>query len=125
MGIPTFVLIHPKKGHIMTVQVKSKQETMEKARGSGNGLAILKEYQTPVDSRKRVTIRGNAAAYYNVVQYDNGVIVMEPRELVRPDSISERSLEMIYSSAQNLQEGKVSDDFDLDEALALFENVDD
>lgn len=104
-------------------QLKKKATPKEPITKSGNA-RVIKEYQTPIDSRKRVTIRGNAAEYYNVKQFDNGVIVMEPRKLVRPDSISEKSLEMIYASLHNLQEGQVSDDFDLEEANALFEDVD-
>ncbi len=106
-------------------QLKKKATPMQQREraASSKNVEIVKEYQTPIDSRKRITIRGDAAAYYNVKQYENGVIIMEPRELVRPDSISEKSLEVIYSSVQNLKEGKVSDDFDLDEALTLFEDV--
>lgn len=104
---------------------KTAKNTNSKNKKIRSGATVIKEYQTRIDARKRIIIRGDAAQYYNVKQYANGVIVMEPRTLERPNSISEKSLEMIYSSALNFKKNKVSSDFDLNEAISLFEDVED
>ena len=46
---------------------------------------IVREYDCVVDSKNRVTIRGNPKyKYYHVKVYKNGMIILEPRELVPP-----------------------------------------
>lgn len=50
-------------------------------------MEIVKDYTASVDSKKRVTIRGALYKYYNVKEYNDGSIMLEPRELVIPKKI--------------------------------------
>ena len=76
---------------------------------------ILREYDAKIDNKKRLTIRSNSFDYYHIKEYDDGYILLEPRELVEPFSISDNTLQMLDSSATNLKEGKVSNALDLSE----------
>ncbi len=40
-----------------------------------------------LDNKKRITLRGATYQYYNVKEYGNGCIILEPRELTVPESI--------------------------------------
>ena len=73
----------------------------------------VKDYTVHIDSKKRVTLRGALYQYYNVKEYDNGCIMLEPRELTVPDSISAKSLEDMDRAIQNFNMGKVSETIDL------------
>lgn len=50
-------------------------------------MTAVKDYTVHIDSKKRITLRGALFQYYNVKEYDNGCIMLEPRELTVPDSI--------------------------------------
>ena len=71
--------------------------------------AVLKTYDAKLDSKKRVTIRNPKYEYYHVTEQDNGVVVLEPRQLVDPFKISKKSLETMDKSMENLEKGIVSD----------------
>ena len=43
--------------------------------------AIRTNYNAHLDAKKRLTLRGASHEYYNVKEYDNGFILLEPREL--------------------------------------------
>lgn len=73
----------------------------------------VKDYTVHIDSKKRVTLRGALYQYYNVKEYDNGCIMLEPRELTVPDSISAKTLEDMDRAIQNFNMGKVSETIDL------------
>ncbi|BEU86586.1 hypothetical protein TAMA11512_00500 [Selenomonas sp. TAMA-11512] len=76
--------------------------------------AVIKgRYQAHLDAKKRLTLRGAEYEYYEVQVYDNGVILLEPRELVRPSKLSKRTLQMMDESIRNLKAGKVSAPIDL------------
>ena len=75
--------------------------------------AIKSRYQPHLDAKKRLTLRGAKYDYYEVQEYDNGIILLEPRELVRPEEISKRTLQMMDESIRNLNAGKVSAPIDL------------
>ena len=75
--------------------------------------AIKGRYQDHLDAKKRLTLRGAKYDYYEVQEYDNGIILLEPRELVRPEEISKRMLQMMDESIRNLNAGKVSAPIDL------------
>ena len=68
----------------------------------------IKEYDAKIDSKKRITIRNPKYDYYRVIEKENGVIVLEPRQLIDPLSISKETLKMIDESANNLKKGEVS-----------------
>ena len=55
-------------------------------------MEAMKDYVAHLDNKKRITLRGAAYQYYNVKEYGNGCIILEPRELAVPESISARTL---------------------------------
>jgi hypothetical protein len=78
-----------------------------------NMATAVKEYDAKMDSKKRITLRNALFEYYHVEEYEDGRIVLEPRELVAPFQISEKSLAMMDESMENLKKGKVSPAIDL------------
>ncbi|NCP84853.1 MAG: hypothetical protein GW809_05065 [Bacteroidetes bacterium] len=76
-------------------------------------MSPILEYETRIDSKKRITIRGAKATYYHVTERADGTIELSPRILVHPDEISEKTLNMIDKSAQNIKNGVVSKSVDL------------
>lgn len=76
-------------------------------------MEIIKDYTAHTDGKKRITLRGAKYDYYKVTEYDNGCVVLEPRELVRPKGISEESLKVMDKSVANFKKGKVSAPVDL------------
>lgn len=73
----------------------------------------VKDYTVHIDSKKRITLRGAIFQYYNVKEYENGCIMLEPRELTVPDSISVRTLEDMDRAIRNFKMGDVSPVVDL------------
>ena len=69
------------------------------------------EYTSKIDSKKRITIRNPKYDYYVVKEYENGLILLEPRELVKPTEISEKTLKMVDESIKNIE--KVSKPIDI------------
>ena len=55
-------------------------------------MEAMKDYVAHLDSKKRITLRGATYQYYNVKEYGNGCIILEPRELAVPENISARTL---------------------------------
>ena len=55
-------------------------------------MEAIKDYTVHIDSKKRITLRGALYQYYNVKEYENGCIMLEPRELTVPDGISANTL---------------------------------
>lgn len=76
-------------------------------------MEAVKDYTVHVDSKKRVTLRGAAYQYYNVREYKNGCIILEPRELIVPESISARTLSDMDRAIANFKKGDVSEAVDL------------
>ena len=79
----------------------------------GDRMVALKDYTVHLDSKKRVTLRGALYQYYQVREYDNGCIMLEPRELVVPDTISSKTLEDMDAAINNFRAGEVSEAIDL------------
>ena len=73
----------------------------------------VKDYTVHIDSKKRITLRGAMFQYYNVKEYENGCIMLEPRELKVPDSISAKTLEDMDRAVRNFKSGDVSQVIDL------------
>lgn len=65
-------------------------------------------YDAKIDSKKRVTLRGAKFEYYNVVEMDDGSILLTPRVLVSPFEISEKTLKTMDQSMTSFKKGKVS-----------------
>ena len=76
-------------------------------------MEAVKDYTVHIDSKKRVTLRGAAYQYYNVREYKNGCIILEPRELIVPESISARTLKDMDRARANFKKGEVSEAVDL------------
>ena len=70
--------------------------------------AVLKVYDARLDSKKRITIRNPKYEYYHVTEKENGIVVLEPRQLVDPLSISKNTLESMDKTVGNLKKGIVS-----------------
>ena len=73
----------------------------------------IRQYDAKIDSKKRITLRNAVFEYYHVNEFDDGRIILEPRELVAPFQVSENTLHMMDSSVENLKAGKVSEAIDL------------
>jgi len=77
--------------------------------------SVIKQYDTKVDSKNRLTIRDSNFDYYHVVVFDNGTIELQPRVLVDPEYISKNTLKMMDESIKNLENGNVSEPIDFSE----------
>ena len=77
--------------------------------------AISRTYDAKVDSKRRITLRSARFEYYNVKEYQDGSILLEPRELAVPFSVSDNTLAMMDASMKNLKSGDVSEPVDLSE----------
>ena len=75
----------------------------------------IREYDAKLDAKKRITLRSVLFEYYHVSEYDDGRILLEPRELSAPFQVSANTLAMMDKSIQNLKTGKVSDAIDVSE----------
>ncbi|MCC3355027.1 hypothetical protein [Holdemanella biformis] len=73
----------------------------------------MKDYVAYLDNKKRITLRGATYQYYNVKEYGNGCIILEPRELSVPKSISSRTLADMDRVVSNFKRGDVSSAIDL------------
>ena len=76
-------------------------------------MEAVKNYDAHIDSKKRVTLRGARYQYYNVREYDNGCIILEPRELAIPEEISSRTLSSMDQAIRNFKRSQVPDPVDL------------
>ena len=76
-------------------------------------METVKIYDAHLDSKKRITLRGAAYENYNVRIYKNGCIILEPRVLTVPDTISARSLKAMDKAVANFKAGNASSPIDL------------
>lgn len=76
---------------------------------------IVKEYTTRIDAKNRITIREPQYVNYKVSVYQDGSVVLNPRVLVDPNEISEKSLKMLGKSVENFKKGNVSGKVKIDE----------
>lgn len=70
---------------------------------------VINSYDSKVDSKKRITLRKARFDFYNVQEFSDGRIVLEPRVLVPPFEVSKKTLKMMDKSISNLKKSKVSD----------------
>ena len=73
----------------------------------------IREYDAKVDSKKRLTLRESPFEYYHVEHYSDGSILLQPRQLVEPLSVSENTLNMMDKSMANVKKGKAGKAIDL------------
>ncbi|MBQ6517880.1 MAG: hypothetical protein IJI14_04115 [Anaerolineaceae bacterium] len=76
---------------------------------------MVHEYDAKIDAKKRITLRNAWFEYYHVAEFDDGRILLEPRELVPVFQVSANSLSMMDEAMKNLSYGKVSSPVDLSE----------
>ena len=74
-----------------------------------------RSYETKLDEKKRVVLRGAQHKYYEVQEKANGSILLTPKKLVDIEPISARTLAMLDSSIANFKKGIVSEPIDLSE----------
>jgi hypothetical protein len=82
---------------------------------------VTAEYDVKRDTRKRVTLRSPRHEYYHATEFADGTVMLKPRELRVPDSISRRTLEGIHAAVRNLDAGVVGDEFDLSEVQDIID----
>ena len=75
--------------------------------------SALNQYTAHLDIKKRLTIRGASAEFFAVKVFTDGHVVLEPRVLLDPDTISKRTLRMMDQSAINLKKRQASPAIDL------------
>jgi hypothetical protein len=83
---------------------------------------ITQKYNAKIDSKKRITIRGAEFEFYEVNEFDDGKILLSPKVLVDPDTISENTLQMMDKSIENMDSGLVSNPINLQDYLELIED---
>ena len=69
--------------------------------------AVLKTYDVKLDSKKRITIRNPRYEYYHVIEQENGIIILRPRKLIDPLTVSEKTLSDMDKSMENIKDDKV------------------
>ena len=76
-------------------------------------MSITAENKRLILTIKRVTLRGALYQYYHVKEFENGCIMLEPREPTVPDSLSGRTLEEMDQAIENFKLNKMSEPIDL------------
>jgi hypothetical protein len=76
-------------------------------------MSPVSEYDAKIDVEEEADSAGARYGHYHVMEYKDGRIVLEPRELVKPFAVSRRTLKMMDRSMANLKRGVVSDPIDL------------
>jgi len=74
-------------------------------------------YDAAADAKNRISLRGATAKYFHVRALSNGSFVLEPRVLVPPECVSERTLKMLGLSVGNFKNGRASAPIDLSDYL--------
>jgi len=74
-----------------------------------------RKYETKLDEKKRVVLRGARHKYYEVNEKANGSILLTPKNLVDIEPIPARTMAMIERSMKNLDKGLVYGPIDLSE----------
>ncbi len=75
----------------------------------------IRQYDAKLDIKKRITLRSVPFEYYHVSEFEDGRILLEPRELTVPFSVSANTLDMMDTAVKNMKAGKVSGAIDLSE----------
>ena len=75
--------------------------------------AVMSQYVAHLDTKKRLTIRGSLAEFFAVKVFADGHVLLEPRMLVDPATVSKRTLRMMDRSIASLKNQKASPAIDL------------
>ena len=76
-------------------------------------MEAIREYDTRLDTKRRLTLRGADFEYYHVIVMENGTILLEPRELTTPFQVSTKTLTMMDEAVNYMKNGMVSEAIDL------------
>jgi hypothetical protein len=87
-----------------------------------DNLAQKREYDAKIDSKKRLTIRGARTRHYHVTEYEDGTVELSPRQLIHPDEISRRTLQMMDEAIENMKDGIVSEPVNMETLQHLLDN---
>lgn len=87
-----------------------------------DSLTQKKEYDAKIDSKKRLTIRGARTSHYHVTEYQDGTVMLSPRQLIHPDEISRRTLQMMDKAIENMKAGDRNEPVDMGTLQQLLEN---
>ena len=77
--------------------------------------AVVNSYDAKIDSKRRLTLRNAIFEYYHVDEYPDGKLVLSPRELTEPFTVSVNTLNMMDTAMANIKTKGVSDAIDLSE----------
>jgi hypothetical protein len=80
---------------------------------------VVAEYDVKRDDRKRITLRRPKFEYYHAIEYADGRVLLEPRELREPETLSRRTWNDIEAGIRNVDQGKAGEEFELDELQDL------
>lgn len=75
--------------------------------------AYVREYDAKLDSRNRITLRRVQYPYFHVREYEDGRILLEPRELAEPFRISPEDLQAMDKAIEEIDNGYEPQAFDL------------
>ena len=75
--------------------------------------ACVREYDAKLDSRRRITLRRAQYPFFHVREYEDGRILLEPRELTEPFRISPEDLETLEKAIEEIDNGYEPQVFDL------------
>ncbi|NOX65819.1 MAG: hypothetical protein GXO85_08470 [Chlorobi bacterium] len=84
-------------------------------------MKIKKEYEAKLDNKNRFTVRESNYSYYQVSEFDDGTIVMKPRVLIDPQTLSDNTLKTMDKSIENYKKGKVSKEIKIEKYLEMFD----
>jgi hypothetical protein len=80
---------------------------------------VVREYELKADSKRRVTLRSSEYTYYYAREFEDGRILLEPRELRPPATLSRTTLGHMDEAIRRMNAGDVGDEFDLSEVEDL------
>ncbi len=84
-------------------------------------IKIKKEYEAKLDNKNRFTVRESNYSYYQVSEFDDGTIVMKPRVLIDPQTLSDNTLKTMDKTIENYKKGKVSKEIKIEKYLEMFD----
>lgn len=76
-------------------------------------MQVVNNYIAHTDSKKRITLRKSKFNYYEVKEFENGCLVLEPKVLKNPGGVSDETLRAMDKSIASLKRKKVSAPVDL------------
>ena len=80
---------------------------------------VVREYDLKADSKRRVTLRSSEYTYYHAREFEDGRILLEPRELRPPSTLSSLTLAHMDEAIRRMDDGETGDEFDLSEVEDL------